>query len=207
MLAAIWPLAATAGTPMPGNVLSPQHSKPADVTLPQPHGQPHRRKISRDNTLKVSTDCLSSAMICTTFLTQLEVPARHSPGHRASIEGTRTGNGRVGAREGSLPRPYAWTVGALMPPQETLVREWSAHLHAGSLSRGPRHRSLAAMVLVLGIVVDACGRASSLPAFGGLDKICRNELCKMGTGLPEAYMHQGSRAAPAQSLRAGARQG
>ena len=29
LFAAMWPLAATAGTPMPGNVESPQHSRPA----------------------------------------------------------------------------------------------------------------------------------------------------------------------------------
>ena len=29
LLAAIWPLAATAGTPIPGKVESPQHSRPA----------------------------------------------------------------------------------------------------------------------------------------------------------------------------------
>ena len=36
-----------------------------------------------------------------------------------------------------------------MPPQEALVCEWSAHLNAGTLSRGPRHRSSAAYDLAV----------------------------------------------------------
>ena len=109
VLAAICPLAATAGTPMPGKVLSPQHSKPA-----RPHGPESVRQS-----------------VC---MPENAWPWNRRAPFECAREGGRAWDRRGGPWERPLPGAYAWAVGAVMPPQEALVRHRRAHLRARALN-------------------------------------------------------------------------
>ncbi len=67
-----------------------------------------------------------------------------------------------------------------MPPQEALVREWSAHLLAGSLSRGRRHRSLAAYGLGVAYCCGGMRTSIILASIVGAGWNLQDELCKFG---------------------------